>query len=86
MESVRSLMMPEQTRAVNYRDQVKRMLSRSERRLIVNVDDLRDYNRAYCDGRAPSLDASEQQLTKSTGCSRRPWTSYLRSTWPLRRS
>lgn len=36
--------------AFNYKDAVKRMLRLGERRLIVNLDDLRDYNRAYCDG------------------------------------
>jgi DNA replication licensing factor MCM3 len=34
----------------NYRDQVLRMLRLEEVRLIVNLDDLRDYNRDYADG------------------------------------
>ncbi|KAI5449835.1 MCM DNA helicase complex subunit [Naganishia albida] len=34
----------------NYRDAVKRMLDRDENRLIVNIDDLRDYDRSYADG------------------------------------
>lgn len=34
------------------------MLSNGERRLIVNVDDLRDYNREYCDLWVGSADIS----------------------------
>lgn len=51
----------------NYRDNVARMLREDATRLIVNVDDLRDYNREYADGllNAPSdyLPAAEQALT-----------------------
>jgi len=34
----------------NYRDEVLKMLRKEEVRLIVNLDDLRDYNREYADG------------------------------------
>lgn len=34
----------------NYKDAIKRMLRNDERRLVVNLDDLRDYNREFCDG------------------------------------
>jgi DNA replication licensing factor MCM3 len=40
--------------AVNYRDSIKRMLRMGERRLVVNLDDLRDYKRELCDGWAAS--------------------------------
>ncbi|KAI8454097.1 minichromosome maintenance protein 3 [Phakopsora pachyrhizi] len=33
----------------NNREKVRKMLDRGERRLIVNIDDLREYNREYCD-------------------------------------
>lgn len=36
--------------ATNYKDAIKKMLRNDERRLIVNLDDLRDYNREFCDG------------------------------------
>lgn len=34
----------------NYRESIKRMLDNEQVRLIVNIDDLRDYDRAYADG------------------------------------
>lgn len=37
------------TRKPNYSELVKSMLEKGERRLVVNVDDLRDYNRKFCD-------------------------------------
>lgn len=40
-----------QSSVVNYRDQVKVMLNKGERRLIVNLDDLRDYGAEDGDGR-----------------------------------
>ncbi|KAG0141938.1 hypothetical protein CROQUDRAFT_67827 [Cronartium quercuum f. sp. fusiforme G11] len=39
----------DENRKPSYRELVRKMLSKGERRLIVNVDDLRDYNRDYCD-------------------------------------
>lgn len=37
----------------NYREEVLKMLRKEEVRLIVNLDDLRDYNREYADGCVP---------------------------------
>ncbi|KAG1783608.1 MCM2/3/5 family-domain-containing protein [Suillus placidus] len=34
----------------NYRDDIARMLRTDQTRLIINIDDLRDYNREYADG------------------------------------
>lgn len=34
----------------NYREAVKRMLDNEQVRLIVNLDDVRDYDRVYADG------------------------------------
>ncbi|BFZ61457.1 MCM DNA helicase complex subunit [Saitoella coloradoensis] len=34
----------------NYRDAIKRMLNMGERRLVVSLDEIRDYNREYSDG------------------------------------
>lgn len=34
----------------NYKDDISRMLRNDQTRLIVNIDDLRDYNREYADG------------------------------------
>ncbi|KAH7883866.1 MCM2/3/5 family-domain-containing protein [Phlebopus sp. FC_14] len=34
----------------NYRDDIARLLTTEQTRLIVNIDDLRDYNREYADG------------------------------------
>ncbi|OAV90322.1 hypothetical protein PTTG_07343 [Puccinia triticina 1-1 BBBD Race 1] len=39
----------DETRKPNYRILVRKMVEKGERRLIVNLDDLRDYNREYCD-------------------------------------
>ncbi|POV96671.1 hypothetical protein PSHT_15015 [Puccinia striiformis] len=39
----------DETRKPNYRILVRKMVEKNERRLIVNLDDLRDYNREYCD-------------------------------------
>ena len=40
-----------QTQATyNYREGIKRMLDNEQVRLIVNLDDLRDYDRVYADG------------------------------------
>lgn len=38
------------TSTFNYRDDVARMLRTEQTRLIVNIDDLRDYNREFADG------------------------------------
>ena len=35
---------------MNYKEAIKKMLKAGEARLIVNLDDLRDYDRAFCDG------------------------------------
>lgn len=40
----------DETRAVNYKDLIRKMLRLDQRRLIVNLDDLRDYRREYSDG------------------------------------
>ena len=40
----------DETSVVNYRDAIKRMLRLEDRRLVVNLDDLRDYKRELCDG------------------------------------
>ncbi len=34
----------------DYREAIKRMLDNEQVRLIVNLDDLRDYDRVYADG------------------------------------
>jgi DNA replication licensing factor MCM3 len=34
----------------NYRESIKRMLDLEQVRLIVNLDDVRDYDRTYADG------------------------------------
>ncbi|KAA1106205.1 MCM DNA helicase complex subunit [Puccinia graminis f. sp. tritici] len=39
----------DETRKPNYRILVRKMVEKGDRRLIVNLDDLRDYNREYCD-------------------------------------
>ncbi|TBU34924.1 ATP dependent DNA helicase [Dichomitus squalens] len=39
-----------ETPVYNYRDDIARMLRNDERRLIVNIDDLRDYRRDFADG------------------------------------
>ncbi|KAH9473750.1 hypothetical protein Pst134EA_000822 [Puccinia striiformis f. sp. tritici] len=39
----------DETRRPNYRILVQKMVEKNERRLVVNLDDLRDYNREYCD-------------------------------------
>ncbi|OBZ79143.1 DNA replication licensing factor mcm3 [Grifola frondosa] len=39
-----------ETELYNYRDDIARMLRRDERRLVVNIDDLRDYKREFADG------------------------------------
>lgn len=42
-----------------YKTGVKKMLDAEERRLIVNLDDLRDFDREFCDGCAfPSTSPS----------------------------
>ena len=55
----------------NYKDDIARLLRRDEARLIVNVDDLRDYNREYADGLLkkpidflPAFDAALTQVIK----------------------
>ncbi|TIA93232.1 hypothetical protein E3P81_01012 [Wallemia ichthyophaga] len=40
----------EQSPTYNYREEVKKMLRQGQQRLIVNIDDLRDYRRDYADG------------------------------------
>ncbi|OCF31031.1 minichromosome maintenance protein 3 [Kwoniella heveanensis BCC8398] len=56
----------------NYRESIKRMLDLEQVRLIVNLDDLRDYDRTYADGLLlqptqylPALDAALGQLVQS---------------------
>ncbi|OCF57170.1 minichromosome maintenance protein 3 [Kwoniella mangroviensis CBS 10435] len=56
----------------NYRESIKRMLDLEQVRLIVNLDDLRDYERTYADGLLlqpteylPALDAALMQLVQS---------------------
>nr|XP_018263376.1 minichromosome maintenance protein 3 [Kwoniella dejecticola CBS 10117]OBR85534.1 minichromosome maintenance protein 3 [Kwoniella dejecticola CBS 10117] len=56
----------------NYRESIKRMLDLEQVRLIVNLDDLRDYERSYADGLLlqptsylPALDAALTQLVQS---------------------
>ncbi|KAL7421554.1 MCM DNA helicase complex subunit [Cryptotrichosporon argae] len=56
----------------NYRDAIKRMLDLEQVRLIVNLDDLRDYNREFADGLLlqptsflPALDAALAQLVQA---------------------
>ncbi|CDO70223.1 hypothetical protein BN946_scf184942.g23 [Trametes cinnabarina] len=39
-----------ETELYNYRDDIGRMLRQDERRLIINIDDLRDYRRDFADG------------------------------------
>lgn len=39
--------------SIDYKQAVTKMLRAKERRLIVNLDDLRDYDRAFCDGFVP---------------------------------
>lgn len=39
-----------ETGVYNYRDDIARMLRNDERRLIINIDDLRDYKRDFADG------------------------------------
>ena len=39
-----------ETDAYNYKDDIIRMLRLDQRRLIVNIDDLRGYRRELCDG------------------------------------
>lgn len=39
-----------QERPFNYKQEIRKMLQATERRLIVNLDDLRDYNRSLADG------------------------------------
>ncbi|EIW70928.1 hypothetical protein TREMEDRAFT_28916 [Tremella mesenterica DSM 1558] len=56
----------------NYRESIKRMLDNEQVRLIVNLDDLRDYDRTYADGLLlqptsylPALDAALLQLVQA---------------------
>lgn len=62
----------DETSAVNYRDAIKRMLRLEERRLVVNVDDLRDYKRELCDGCAslplPTIFPPARRLTRRRYC------------------
>lgn len=53
----------------NYRERVRKMLDQKENRLVVNLDDLRDYSRPFADGLLlqpmeflPALDVALQQL------------------------
>jgi len=55
----------------SYRDDIGRIIRMNETRLIVNVDDLRDYNREYADGLlkepidfVPAFDAALTQVIK----------------------
>ena len=56
----------------NYREAIKRMLDMEQVRLIVNLDDLRDYDRSYADGLLmnpmeflPAIDAALLQLVQA---------------------
>ncbi|KAK4686427.1 DNA replication licensing factor MCM3, partial [Tremellales sp. Uapishka_1] len=56
----------------NYRESIKRMLDLEQVRLIVNLDDLRDYDRVYADGLLleptsylPAFDAALLQLVQA---------------------
>lgn len=56
----------------NYREQVKRMLDMEQQRLIVNLDDLRDYDRSYADGLLlqptaflPALEGAVKQMVQA---------------------
>lgn len=40
----------DQTGAVDYRGAIRHMLAEDKRRLVVNLDDVRAYNREYADG------------------------------------
>ncbi|KAH9891007.1 ATP dependent DNA helicase [Cubamyces lactineus] len=57
-----------ETELYNYRDDIARMLRLDERRLIINIDDLRDYRREFADGLLKQpvdyLPALEDALTK----------------------
>ncbi|WOO85896.1 DNA replication licensing factor mcm3 [Vanrija pseudolonga] len=53
----------------NYREAIRRMLDLEQNRLIVNLDDLRDYDRSYADGLlleptsyVPAIESALQQL------------------------
>jgi DNA replication licensing factor MCM3 len=39
-----------QRMSMHYRSAVKKMLDAQERRLVVNLDDLRDFDRDFCNG------------------------------------
>lgn len=59
---IRKLTNDGQTQAsYNYREAIKRMLEIEQVRLIVNLDDLRDYDRVYADGWV--LDSSSRYRT-----------------------
>lgn len=56
----------------NYHAAVKQMLDREEQRLIVNLDDLRDYDRSFADGLLlqptaffPALEAAVRQMVQA---------------------
>ncbi|KAI0336153.1 ATP dependent DNA helicase [Cubamyces sp. BRFM 1775] len=57
-----------ETELYNYRDDIARMLRLDERRLIINIDDLRDYRREFADGLLKQpvdyLPALEDALTR----------------------
>lgn len=64
--------------SVAYKPAVRKMCDAYERRLIVNLDDLRDYDREFCDGcvlRSPDpsslsatlADAHAKQTLEGTG-------------------
>lgn len=36
--------------SVNYKDAIQKMKRAGGRRLIVNIDDIREWNREFCDG------------------------------------
>lgn len=36
--------------SMDYKQAIQKMVQVNERRLIVNLDDLRDYDREFCDG------------------------------------
>ncbi|GMK54294.1 hypothetical protein CspeluHIS016_0108800 [Cutaneotrichosporon spelunceum] len=56
----------------NYRGEIKRMLDMEQQRLIVNLDDLRDYDRSYADGLLlqptaffPALEVAVRQMVQA---------------------
>lgn len=40
----------DEERIINYKEEIKKMLRLKQFRLIINLDDIRSYNRQFCDG------------------------------------